>query len=319
MFNLNNISFQQVLDENPFDLFYSGLPTAYKNINIKFGNCENLGTIHGFRELECSFDDCQLFYRNTGKEVLKYLLNKYIPSFFFKRNLIKYSSLFNIQNSKYVFVSEHTKASAQVFFSKFDLKDTPVLYSPSTSLDVEDKFLEPYYEDKYWLLISGGRWLKNSYRAAMAFDQLFSEMPNIKGKVVIIGIKNSKYFCKYLNNQSRFEFIDYVNNIDLKRMFKGAYGFVYPTLNEGFGYPPLEAMKFGIPVLSSSFSSIPEICNDAVIYFNPLSISEIKNRIIQLEDPVLYQKYSNKGILRYNEVLLRQNSDLNKLIKHIID
>jgi glycosyltransferase involved in cell wall biosynthesis len=319
MFDLDALCFQKVLDDNSFDLFYSGLPTAYKNKTIDFGNCKYLGTIHGLRDLEYVFDKYQLFYRNTWKDIIKYILNKYIPSFLFNRNWLKYDKLFSNPKFNVVVVSEHTKASLQVFYPQFNCKNIPVYYSPSTMQDIQDKVVEPYYTDKYWLIISGGRWLKNSFRAALAFDQLFSERPDIQGKVIITGVKNVKYLKRYLKNFSRFELLDYVDNIDLKRLYKGAYGFVYPTLNEGFGYPPLEAMKFGIPVLASSFSSIPEICRDAVMYFNPLSVSEIKNRIIQLEDTEIHNNYASKGIVRYKEVLHRQNFDLENLINYIVN
>ena len=55
----------------------------------------------------------------------------------------------------------------------------------------------------------------------------------------------------------------------LAEAYAGARLFVYPSLNEGFGFPPLEAMSLGCPVLASQVSSIPEICGDAPFYFDP--------------------------------------------------
>ncbi len=56
----------------------------------------------------------------------------------------------------------------------------------------------------------------------------------------------------------------------LAEAYAGAKLFVYPSLNEGFGFPPLEAMSVGCPVLASRVSSIPEICQDAPFYFDPI-------------------------------------------------
>ena len=56
----------------------------------------------------------------------------------------------------------------------------------------------------------------------------------------------------------------------LAEAYAGATLFVYPSLNEGFGFPPLEAMSVGCPVLTSRVSSIPEICLDAPFYFDPI-------------------------------------------------
>jgi len=55
----------------------------------------------------------------------------------------------------------------------------------------------------------------------------------------------------------------------LAEAYAGAKLFVYPSLNEGFGFPPLEAMSVGCPVLASRVSSIPEVCGDAPFYFDP--------------------------------------------------
>lgn len=52
---------------------------------------------------------------------------------------------------------------------------------------------------------------------------------------------------------------------------------VFPSLYEGFGLPPLEALAVGTPVLASNVASIPEVCKDTVIYFNPYSIQSIKD------------------------------------------
>lgn len=56
-----------------------------------------------------------------------------------------------------------------------------------------------------------------------------------------------------IKNKSHFVLLEYVDNNVLESLYKGAYALIYPTLNEGFGYPPLEAMKYGTPVLSSPF------------------------------------------------------------------
>jgi len=54
---------------------------------------------------------------------------------------------------------------------------------------------------------------------------------------------------------------------------------VFPSLSEGFGLPPLEAMSFGLPVVASSATSIPEICGDAAIYFDPNDNYDIAAKI----------------------------------------
>ena len=113
--------------------------------------------------------------------------------------------------------------------------------------------------------------------------------------------------------------MDYVDDIDLENLYANAYSFIYPSLNEGFGYPPIEAMHYGIPVLSSPFSSIPEVCGDAAIYFNPFSIDEIKNRILMILQPEIYNHYTKLSNQRYDFITKKQNEDLNRLVEYLFN
>ena len=79
-------------------------------------------------------------------------------------------------------------------------------------------------------------------------------------------------FSKSVVNKEKFHFLDYVDYATLENYFNDAFCFVYPSLNEGFGYPPIQAMKYGTPVIASAISSIPEVCQNAVCYFNPFSM-----------------------------------------------
>ncbi|HGS4292626.1 TPA: glycosyltransferase, partial [Klebsiella pneumoniae] len=96
--------------------------------------------------------------------------------------------------------------------------------------------------------------------------------------------------------------------------------FIYPSLNEGYGYPPLQAMRYGTPVIASCTSSIPEVCADNVLYFDPRNISEIENRILQLStDGELYNKLALKGSEHYKKILQSQDKDLSKLLRGIFE
>ncbi len=69
------------------------------------------------------------------------------------------------------------------------------------------------------------------------------------------------------------------NDHALGRCYSGAAAFVYPSLYEGFGLPPLEAMAFGCPVVSSNTSSMPEVIGDAGEFFNPTSLDDMRSAI----------------------------------------
>lgn len=69
-------------------------------------------------------------------------------------------------------------------------------------------------------------------------------------------------------------------------------------------------MKYGVPVITSGSFSVPEVCGNVAIYFDPYSIYEIKNRILQLSDKEIYRNYSEKGVKRFSYISKIQKKDL---------
>lgn len=89
---------------------------------------------------------------------------------------------------------------------------------------------------------------------------------------------------------------DFVDDKELDNLYKNAALFVFPSLSEGFGLPPLEAMARGVPVVSSNATSLPEILGDAALYFNPLDINDMAEKIKKaLLDENLRKKLVEKG------------------------
>jgi glycosyltransferase involved in cell wall biosynthesis len=72
-----------------------------------------------------------------------------------------------------------------------------------------------------------------------------------------------------------------VSDAMLAEAYAGAKLFVYPSLNEGFGFPPIEAMSLGCPVLASRVSSIPEVCGDAPFYFDPMDQGTFSRELVR--------------------------------------
>ena len=72
---------------------------------------------------------------------------------------------------------------------------------------------------------------------------------------------------------------EFVSEQELDNLYRNASLFVFPSLSEGFGLPPLEAMARGVPVASSNATCLPEILGDAAIYFNPLDIDDMAEKI----------------------------------------
>jgi glycosyltransferase involved in cell wall biosynthesis len=86
---------------------------------------------------------------------------------------------------------------------------------------------------------------------------------------------------------------------ELTVLYKASAGFVMPSLYEGFGLPPLEAMASGIPVISSDRSCLPEIAGDAAVYFDPESVEQIADAMERLlTDSALREKLIEQGLSR---------------------
>jgi glycosyltransferase involved in cell wall biosynthesis len=127
-------------------------------------------------------------------------------------------------------------------------------------------------------------------------------------------------FFKEVKNIDKFEIHPYVPEEKLEELFANAFAFVYPSLNEGFGYPPLQAMEHGVPVLASSATSIPEVCGDAALYFNPQSIDDLSNRILQIAGNArLYEKLAENGRRRVEELRAIQERKMPEMIHFLFE
>jgi glycosyltransferase involved in cell wall biosynthesis len=126
----------------------------------------------------------------------------------------------------------------------------------------------------------------------------------IKHKLVITGKKGWKYKSIFetidkLNLQKDVIFTGYVPDEDLPALYNAADLFVYPSLYEGFGLPPLEAMQCGTPVITSNTSSLPEVVGDAGIMVNPYDVDELANKMYEvLTNDGLREELSKKGLER---------------------
>jgi len=99
--------------------------------------------------------------------------------------------------------------------------------------------------------------------------------------------------------ESHTHFPGLVPEKELINLYNAALFYVFPSLYEGFGFPPLEAMKCGTPAVVSNRSCIPEICGDAAVYFNPEDPQDIAKKIATLyKDPDAQAELIEKGIVQ---------------------
>lgn len=262
------VQLADVLNDNDFDVYYSAL--VFSRISVP-ERTRFVGTIHGLREIEMPHDKTMLKYRMSKYQRLRSTIT-YIWDKRWKKVLRnRMREILLNPKFEYVTVSEHTKYSILSNFPEISPDNILVCYSPSTASAYDDA--RPFMEGKYVMLVSGNRPEKNALRAVKALDEIFDEYPQLREeyKVVIAGCKPDAFKYK-IKHKENFKMPGYVDESTLAGMYKGATIFAYPSLNEGFGYPPLEAMRFGVPVVASPITSISEICGDAALFSIRLTI-----------------------------------------------
>lgn len=310
----------KLLDISNLDEFVSihSEYTVYCPVDVVLtSKVKSLGTIHGLRRLEMPNDHFQLKYKNSMREILLYFPRITFPKLWKKWQILKVKKLITIPNFTFATVSNHSKYTFLNYFPQLKCENIPVFYSPSTVIDGSVREYE--YGTPYFLLVSGNRWEKNNLRALIALDDLFSTHKCINDfSVILTGVKSLKQFKWKFKNPEKFKCLGYVDDDTLRSLFKSAYALIYPSLNEGFGYPPVEAMSFGTPVLASPLTSITEVCGGASLYFNPFDIEEIKNRILMSLSPDIYEQKKQESLHRYAYIKAKQDSDLVKMCNWIV-
>jgi glycosyltransferase involved in cell wall biosynthesis len=102
-----------------------------------------------------------------------------------------------------------------------------------------------------------------------------------------------------LGVEQQVKCLDYVAYAQLPILLNQALGLVFPSLWEGFGFPVLEAMACGTPVITSHLSSLPEVTGDAALLVNPYEVSELAQAMQQLcDDPALRSQLKQRGLER---------------------
>lgn len=197
----------------------------------------------------------------------------------------------SVQEAKRIIaVSENTKNDLMEFTKVPEEKIRVIPEAPRKEFRrIEDaelikKIKEKYnLNQKYILSVCTLEPRKNLKNLIRSFSQLKDDMKE-EYSLVIVGKKGWLYNeifeeIKNLKLHDRVKIIGYVPENHVPILMNGAEVFVYPSIYEGFGLPPLEAMACGTPVISSNSSSLPEVIGDAGILFDPYDTDELTEKL----------------------------------------
>jgi len=144
--------------------------------------------------------------------------------------------------------------------------------------------------DKYILSVGTLSRQKNVASLIKAFNMI----KNLDMKLYLVGSEGKNFrnpeLGELISNNANIVRLGRVSDEELVRLYSNAVCFVFPSLYEGFGIPPLEAQACGCPCIVSNSASMPEVYRDSVLYINPYDSNDISEKISMLFEDVNLQK-----------------------------
>jgi glycosyltransferase involved in cell wall biosynthesis len=250
-----------------------------KNGNPLLLNLANMAPIWYHNKISTIHDVAFLTFPNTFSKQFVLLYKFIIPKI--------------IRNSvQIITVSEFSKTEIIKFYNIAENKIS-VIYNA-----VDDSF--EYKEDlvlslsDYFVAVSSLNHRKNLLRTLESFVFFNENNPSVS--LCVIGdLKNDAFkeinFQKYKDNLN-IKFCGRLSDEELIRYYSNATGFIYPSLYEGFGLPPLEAQACECPVIISDVTSLPEIFLDSALYCSPYSVSSMTEAF----EKIFYDKNLRKDL-----------------------
>jgi len=167
-------------------------------------------------------------------------------------------------------VSEYSK---QEILDEFGIneRDISVVYNGIDSIFFESDYGKPLDLPEEYLLFVGGMYGRKNFSSLESAVHRLQQQDDFDHDLVIIGPREKFYYedTDLSLEEPYVHHLGFVSQPELKHAYKNADLFVFPSLFEGFGLPPLEAMASGTPVIASNQPCIPEILGDAAHFVNP--------------------------------------------------
>ncbi|OPJ64111.1 glycosyltransferase family 4 protein [Clostridium chromiireducens] len=256
----------------------------------------------------------------TIHDLIPYIMPETVGKGYLERFLRDMPNI--ISNSSGILtVSEYSKKDILKFFSFYPEEKifvTPLaansnfkpLDKNSCKLYVDHTF---GVKEPYILYIGGFSLRKNVLGIIRAFSKVYKDLD--KPYKLLLGgpLKDEGEklltFVKNNNLEDKIVFCGYLEDDILPILYSGCDAFIYPSLYEGFGLPPLEAMSCKVPVITSTLTSIPEVTGDTAILINPHNINELEKALVTLlNDEQLKADLSERGYLRSLEFTWRKTA-----------
>jgi len=161
--------------------------------------------------------------------------------------------------------------------------------------------LPPVRTRPYFVCVGNVKPYKNLGRLVEAFLKIQDRVPH---DLVIVGQseglitgESAQFFERVRQAGERIHLTGFVSDQQLLSLVAHATGLVMPSLYEGFGLPPVEAMAAGVPVTVARAASLPEVCGEAALYFDPLDVDDIAGKLVTMAtDAEMRRRLSENGL-----------------------
>ncbi len=177
------------------------------------------------------------------------------------------------------------------------------VFRPATIAE-KQQVKDKYTEGKNYFIYTGAIHPRKNLMNLLKAFSVFKKMQQSNWKLVIAG-RMAWHYESFLDSLKSYKYRNdvvitgYLPDEELALLTAGAYAMVYPSWWEGFGMPVLEAMRCGVPVITSSNSAMPEVAGDAALYADPSAFKDIADKMMQLyKDEALRATLIEKGKLR---------------------
>lgn len=295
----NNNSIASIIDQYKVNVFFVGIGQRLDSYALENIKCKTYIVFHDLSIIEVKDNHLHnfLFHKttvNSFKQFLKLISKQF--SRLRKRDYSLKPFQFALQeNVTILTVSEYSKNSLKYYFSKIK-KDIIVIHPPEKVVNIQNTISNENLDSlidsklKYFLILGADRPLKNVTFTMHVFEKFSRIYPDFI--LVTVG-KKGKHFPSHIG-------LPYLTASDLSHAIKNSYCLIYASLFEGYGYPPIEAMKCEKPVIASNICSIPEVLADAPIYFSPFYKADLMKALIHVTSN--HKLYSKKSLFRYQEI-----------------
>lgn len=306
----------EVISSHAVDTFFIAIGQFYAPYDLRDIKCKVIMFIHDIFDVERCDNRIDLMlsdkYNKSSLQYVKRLFNLWSGRWQ-RQQRKRYEHvipLYCASNTIPYTVSDYSRSALEYYFPQCANK-IRICYSPLKNQEKPAPIEHPKLaqlvqsEKPYLLMLAANRIYKNPSTVVKVFNKLQEEHPDLH----LLTLKYGK------STSHRHIDIDYLSDADLEHAYKHAHALVFGSFFEGFGYPPIEAARYGTPTVASNVTSIPEILGDAGIYFSPFYPADLYRAV----KTVLAGRdsYARKARQRYEQIVLRQKENLSSLIKEI--